>query len=487
MSATRLLFLLITLFHTIAVSAEPVYQPPGANLTYGNVTHGQRVLSATSNPAAAAADVYRGGGKATSGTVVSGVAGIEYGNVQELFDTIDDLSKGFEPSDPGGESGAAPENPKEPIDIGNIIDTNAPNFNEIVDDIAKEVTAQAAILALISVEGYGKAFVSADIPFVIGTELLGGAWTLGVNWSGTSKAYGFVRPIEFDFDKVLEDIKNDYDPSQTPDGKPRLYDVSGDVNILVDQATGSYGINFANDSSFLTKAVKTFELSVGYGWLAKQSKQGNLFLGIEGKYYNVGLSRFSVRFGDFTDSEEIFDSLRNSNFVHDKGFGVDFGTLWVARNYQLGATLTNINEPKFEYPDVDISSYSDQVVISFLQKDKHYTMERQLKIEASYFTTNRKLTVNLGLDANNVEDPVGDDFQWLTMSAGYVIDSWWLPGVRFGYRQNLAGTELKYLSVGVTAFKILNIDIASSLEQVKINGTKLPQGLIASMGFDISF
>ena len=114
-------------------------------------------------------------------------------------------------------------------------------------------------------------------------------------------------------------------------------------------------------------------------------------------------------------------------------------------------------------------------------------MERQLKLEASYFTTNRRWTVNLGLDANDVEDPVGDDFQWFTLSAGYATDSWWLPGVRFGYRQNLAGTELKYLGVGVTAFKILNIDIASSLDQVTINGTKLPQGLIASIGFEISF
>ncbi len=45
---------------TVAAHAGPVYQPPGANLTYGDVTHGQRVLSATGNPAAAAADLARG-------------------------------------------------------------------------------------------------------------------------------------------------------------------------------------------------------------------------------------------------------------------------------------------------------------------------------------------------------------------------------------------------------------------------------------------
>ena len=37
---------------TLAANAGPVYQPPGANLTYGDVTHGQRVISAAGNPAA---------------------------------------------------------------------------------------------------------------------------------------------------------------------------------------------------------------------------------------------------------------------------------------------------------------------------------------------------------------------------------------------------------------------------------------------------
>jgi len=485
MSVIRLATALSALLLTIPASAEPVYQPPGANLTYGNVTHGQRILSTTSNPAAAAADVLRGGGKAASGTVVSVVAGIEYGNVQEIFDTIDELSKGFEPTDPGG--GVGPVNPIEPIDIGKIIDTNFPDFREVVGEVAKEVATQSAILAIIAAEGHGKAFVSADAPFVIGTEVLGGAWTFGVNWSGTSKALGLGHPIVFDFDQVLEDIKNNYDPSQTPDGRPRLYDLSGDVNIFVDQATGSYGINFANDSSLLTKAAKTLELSLGYSWLATKTEKGNLFFGIEGKYYDLALSRLSVRFGDITDSQELFDSIRNSEFKNDQGFGFDFGTLWVGGNYQLGATLTNINEPKFEFPDVDLSPYTNPKAIEILLRDKTYTKERQLKLEASYFTTNRRWTVNLGLDANDVEDPVGDDFQWFTFSAGYATDSWWLPGVRFGYRQNLAGTELKYLGVGVTAFKILNIDIASTLDQVTIDGTKLPQGLIASIGFDISF
>lgn len=434
-------------------------------------------------------------GKAKSGMAASFAVGIEYGNVQELFDKIDELSKAFAPtepddggpSDPGGGGDPTLENPKEPIDIGMIIDTRFPNYNEIVDRIAKEVSIRAAILALIAAEGYAKAFISVDAPFVLGTEKLGGFWTFGINWSGTSKAIGLVQPIAFDYKQVIEDLKSKYDPSLTPGDQPRLYDVPGDVNIFIDPNTGNYGVNFSNDSTLLTKAAKTFELSLGYSWLAKKTSKGNLFLGIEGKYYNLELSRVSARFGDITDSEELFDSIRSSEFESDQGIGFDLGMLWAGDNYQLGTILTNLNQPKFEYPAVDLSPYTSRYIIEYLQRDRTYTMERQLKLEASYFMANRSWSFNIGVDVNETEDPVGDDFQWLTLSAGYATDSWWVPGVRFGYRQNLAGTERKYIGAGVTVLKIVNIDIASSLDQVSIRGTNLPQGLIASIGFDIRF
>ena len=195
----------------------------------------------------------------------------------------------------------------------------------------------------------------------------------------------------------------------------------------------------------------------------------------------------SFRFGDITDSQELFDSIRDSDFEDDQGFGLDLGVLWVGSGYRLGATVTNVNQPKFEYPSVDLSTYSDSEIIRLLENDKIYIKERQLKLEASFFSPNGRWTFNLGLDANDLEDPVGDEFQWFTASAGYATDSWWLPGVRFGYRQNLVGTELSYLGVGVTAFRVVNIDLASAFDTVEIDGEDLPQGLLVSIGVDISF
>ena len=139
---------------TIAVSASagPVYQPPGANLTYGDVTHGQRLLSAAGNPAAAAADLARveGDGRRRGGIVTSFVAGIEYGGLQELFDAVDALSRAYAPSPPGtgGGPGQVPKPPDTGIDIGPI-DPIFPDLQMIIDAAAQELGTQLAILAFV--------------------------------------------------------------------------------------------------------------------------------------------------------------------------------------------------------------------------------------------------------------------------------------------------------------------------------------------------
>jgi hypothetical protein len=468
-------------------SGTPVYQPPGANLTYGDVTHGQRVSSAMGNPAAAAANLDRFGEKATGGMAASVTAGLEYGNVQEIFDFIDMVAEAFKPSDedpgepppPGQDPGDKPG-----IEIGDIIDELDPDFVAMVQDVAKEVAVRAALLALMISEGYAKAFVSGDLPVVIGKEILGGAWTFGVNLSGTSKAYGIADPIEFDADAVLDELETRFAGILIDKGVP--IELLGDVELTI-TPTGRVLIALSNDSLMLTKAATTAEFGVGYSRRVWPTARGSLFLGGEGKFYQMRLSRIDIRLGDITDSDEVFDAIRRDDYRTDFGFGLDIGALWVSNIYQLGATLTNANEPEFLFPAADESVYSDPTIIDLLRRDQSYTMERQIRLESSVFTPNRRWTLNMGLDANAVPDPMGDDFQWLSVSGGYSTESWWIPGVRVGYRKNLAGSELSYLGVGVTAFKVLNIDVASALDTVHISGMNLPQGLMASIGFQINF
>ena len=467
--------------------AGGVFQPPGANLTLGDVTHGQRVQSASSNPAAAAADVARAGQQATRGMVVTAAAGLEYGNVQEIFDLYDRVSQAFRPSDPG--SGASPpgqepgDKPDDGINIGDIIDQIDPDLRESIDALVDELTVQAALLAFIRTEGYAKAWLSADAPFVVGSEYLGGTWTFGISWSGSSRAYGLVEPIQFDADEALRRLRGWIDT--LPPLRPRAVALSDEV--IITPAQNGVFLQIDNDSSILVKSTQTTELNLGYSRPVWSSDSGSLFLGAEARLYLKRLSRLSARYGDITDSEELFDAIRDAEFRSDQGVGVDVGTLWVARNYQLGLQLTNVNEPTFVFPDVNLAPYRSETAIAALRRDQVYKMDRQATLEASSFTEDRRWAVHVGIDLDPATDPLGDRFQWATLSVGFSRDSFWLPNARIGVRRNLSGTELTYAAIGFTAFKYINFDIASALDTVSINGRDLPQGLMASMGFQIAW
>ena len=306
-----------------------------------------------------------------------------------------------------------------------------------------------------------------------------------MNWSGTAKAFGIAHAIEFDEEAALLALEEWF--AQLPINRPEVIALPEQVLLTVDPVTNAVRFALENDSSMVTKSSLMTELNVGYSRRAWSNSKGSLYLGAEAKLYLMRLSRLSVRFGDITDTEALFDAIRDQDFRDDNRLGVDIGALWVADNYQIGVQLTNVNEPNFEFPEVDLSPYSNDGIIGFLQDDQSYTMDRQLKFEASLFTSDRRWSAHLGLDADPAADPMGDDFQWMTLSAGFTTDSWWIPGGRIGYRQNLAGTELKYLSIGLTAFKIVNFDIASALDTVSIDGTTLPQGLMGSIGFQIAW
>jgi len=478
----------LLLFIASSAIAGPVYHPPGTNLIYGDVTHGQQAQSASSNPAAAAAEHARRSDKPLRGAAVSASGGLEYGNLDNLFDFYDSVTGAYEPSDPGigGGPGQDPgDKPDGGIDLDEIWDLLDPDVQGTIEAVAKEVATQAVLLAAIRENGYGKTWLSADVPLQFGKEHFGGIWSFDVGWSGASKSFGVVQPIEFDQDAALITLQEWI--RDNPNNLPSDLNLSDSVLVGIDALTNVVRFALNNDSSLLSKATQTTALGFGYSRLGWSNEKGSLYLGAEAKLYLMRLSRISVRFGDITDSAELFDAIRDSQFRNAERAGVDIGALWVAGNYQLGIQLANINEPKFSFPAVDLDPYEDDEIINFLQRDQTYIMDRQVKLEASLFSSDRRWSAHLGLDADPATDPLGDDFQWLTLSSAYQTESRWIPSLRFGYRENLTGTEMKYVGVGFTAFRFVNFDLSSALKTVRIDDKNLPQGIMASIGFQISW
>jgi hypothetical protein len=473
-----------------AAVAAPVYQPPGANLTFGDVTYGSQALSAAGNPAAGAANHARAAeasAEPRGGLAMSAVAGLEFGNVDEFFAFIDKFALGNKPTDP---QPPTPENPiyapGRGIEIGTIIDICCPDLEEMVANIEREARNRSALLGLIKFDAYVKTFESIDLPVLFGSKAAGGVWTMAINASRTSKSYGVVdSSIEFDRLAALADLTSQY--NLMPGDAETMFDIAGDVDVLVDASSGLTRILVDNDSALVTKAAQTNEISVSYGRELPVDGGRRLFVGAALNYYDRRLSRVIARFGDITDTEAIFDSIRNADFISDRGFGLDVGILWTSERFQLGANWTNINQPEFTYPEADLSAYRDAAVVQQLTEDRSFVMTQQLKLEASLFMRDSRWSLHFGVDANAMQDPTGDDFQWFTVSGGWTSSSNWLRNARVGYRRNLAGSRLGYFTGGFTAFKWFVADLAVEIDRVDIKDSTLPRGAILSLGFQIDF
>ncbi len=457
--------------------------------TSGCVTQSKPLTATILNPATAAADSSLVGEKGGMGLSV--FASVESGDVEEIFDSIDQLSLAFEPTDLLSQitelpPGQFPEiKPEGGIEVGDLIDAINPDLVALIQSVGDEITSYVEpVLNTIASEGYSKVLVSADLPITINAKALGGSWSMGVNWSGTAKSFVVADIIDFDPQQAIDFLQNAY--NGLPVSGTETFDLPGDIGITIDP-TGQASFQVNNDSLLLTKAAETTAFSVGYSRRVWPADRGGLYLGVEATSYQMSLSRVDLRLGDITDSDEIFDSIRNADFVSDNGFDFDVGLLWAANNYRFGAMVRNINEASFEFPAANEAVYSDLDIIDFLRQDRVYTMERQLTLEGSIFSGNRRWIINLAYDVNAVPDPMGDDYQWASVSGAYLTDSWWIPGIRASYRQNMAGTELSYVGVGVTLLKVVNVDVTSTLDTVIIEGHELPQGLMASIGFQLNF
>ena len=95
--------------------------------------------------------------------------------------------------------------------------------------------------------------------------------------------------------------------------------------------------------------------------------------------------------------------------------------------------------------------------------------------------------LNFAADTSPVHDPVANQLQWMTVSAAYATNNWIIPGVRVGYRKNLAGSQLSAATVGFTLFKTLHLDAAYGLETIDVDGQPQPRMAQLNLGLDLLF
>lgn len=472
--------------------AEPIYHPGGPKLTFGGMTHRQLTVSDMGNPAHPASLPYPEGDSSLYGAGLSIGLGIEYDGNDNLFKLLDQaggdgaLGDGDDSTPDDGQGSGS--NLKDLIDSiiaqQNPTDAQIAELQVLVDEIAVKAISLGSFIAA-SVTGLNaKAFVSADVPILISNDSIG-AWTFGANTSVTTNLRGINDPITFDSDVALQALQNIYNLDET--SGITTYDLSGGASVTVDPATGEATFLFDNNSATVTRAAQITELSVGYSRKIWQQEDNKIYVGVKPKVFDVGLSNSFVFISNIENAKDIFDALDKSQFNYTQDFGVDLGAIWSGKQYQVGATLTNINEPDFQFPAIDLSSITNPDIKNAILNSQTYVMERQLKLDAGFITPDGAWGLNFGLDVNAVPDPMLDDYQWVSVGAGFASDNWWLPGARLGVRKNMVGTELTYVTAGVTVFNIVNLDLATTTDTIVINGSTVPRGLIVNIGAQLLF
>jgi len=466
---------LVVLSTGIAV-AEPVYLPSGPQLTFGGMTHRRMTVSSMDNPAIDTS-LDQTSSRYTIGAAIG--TGIEYDGNDNLFKLLNQAGSDSALVPGGGGTGGSTGGQG-----GINIDINNPDLQALIDGVKTKATNLGIFLATVVTGVNAKAFAAADIPVLISNNTLGGAWTFEANYSITTNLRGLLDPIEFDSSKALAQLQTAFHknlPTTT-----QTYDLTGGASVTVNP-DGTTKFRFENNSGTVTRAAQVTEFSLGYSRKVWQKEDNRIYIGIRPKIYSVGLSSTAIPIADIKNAKSIFNALDKSSFKYEQGFGLDLGAIYTGKQYQLGATLTNINEPSFQYPAADLSGFTSQKIINEIRARETYTMQRQLKLEGGIISSTGAWGLNVGLDANAVPDPMGDDYQWLSIGTGFASGNWWLPGVRLGVRKNLAGTALTYITAGLTVFNIVNLDIASTTNTVVINNQTVPRSLIANLSVQFAF
>ena len=441
----------------------PVYHPYGPNLTYGAVSNGQTIMSDITNPAAGAATMDKKGGGFRFGVLSNVGFGYEFGAIDNMYDeldlVIDDLSNNFANVD-----------------------------NKVAAEVEQSVINANDLLSRVQEDGYAKAFISFNVPLmpvVISANALGGSLVFDANFSGIAKMSAFSDPISF----TGVDVTNAQNFITANLGGEPAQGTFGDLTIDINGLNVTYDVD--NDSSMVARLAGGGELALGYSTEIMPFIGGKVFAGVRGKYYRVTLLQDAERVASTnTDSENYFDDLDADDGETSTGVGVDVGVLWVSDHLRTGATVTNLNEPEFEYNAFNMTGYTDPTTIAILSElsNEKYVMEKQVTVEAALHSQNQNWVIAGSLDLNEIKGPTGDEYQWLAVSAAYATDSWLLPGIRAGYRVNQAGSELKYLTGGVTLVKSLNLDLAYSPDKVKDdNGDEVSRSIIFNLGLELTF
>jgi len=477
--------------------ADPVYLPSGSNLVYGPSSNNQSIMSSIANPAAPAAQLSREESQYRFGLINLGV-GYELGKVDDMYNQIDSTQQIMQTPISNTDLQSLYTSACATPDCSGAGEMTAltNNIVSFVNSSAQVATLNNTVLPALQKDGKASVFFGGHAPLtplVVSRKGWGGSFVLNANVSAIANMTFVQDPFALNT-AAANLLATSFANHMNTFGDPNTYtppDITGTLDndstmLLKGAAVGELGLGYSRQIfSRSAPAVQEGEPEPG-ALSADQLKAGTLTAGLRVKYYVVRLARSAQRVVATANSQDTFNDV-NFNYTDSTGFGLDVGTLWTSKRYRAGAWINNLNKPSFKYGAVDLTGYTNPTVIGQLSASETYEMKPQLQLEGAIYSESQNWVINTALDANAVPDPVGREFQWATVSAGYATTKWLVPGIRVGYRKNLAGSKLSYATAGLTLFKALTLDVAYGMQKISYEGKKYPRSAMINLGTQLTF
>ncbi len=420
-----------------AAHANDPFQSIGASITTGNISLQQNMSSISNNPAAASYFTQNESGLMVNILPPIG-AGYEVGQIDSLIDELDEL-----------------------IDI-------LENDNLTAQDALDAKDRFDPFLELASTDGLVKVAGHAGIPLFpilyVSSEF--GTFTLNAKINGSLRS------------TVIDD------------------------NIDIIGFNDSFVIN--TSAAVYVKSAGLTQFSVGYSRPVWKFNEGVLHAGTTLNINRLSLSKNIISLAGLEDGENIGDAIKDdyeNNEQSSINLSSDLGALWVDANYSLGLSIKDINAPEYDYKSLTSDCSQEQgisldnclvaqeaIAQGKINGQEIYIANAQATFEASAWLGNEnKWLLHTAIDLNDKNDPLGDVYQWASVSVSTQFNNWVIPSLRIGYSQNLAGTELSYYSVGMTLFKRAQLDVRWSSDSVDVDGSTTPRSAFFSFSIQSQF
>ena len=420
-----------------AAHANDPFQAAGTSITTGSISFQQNMSSISNNPAAASYFMQNNSGLVLNILPPIG-AGYEVGQIDSLIDELDEL-----------------------IDI-------LENDNLTAQDALDAKDRFEPFLKLASQDGLLKVAGHAGIPlfpiFYFNSKL--GTFTVNAKINGSLRS------------TVIDD------------------------NIDIIGLNDSFIIN--TSAAVYVKSAGLTQLSAGYSRPMWKLDKGVLHAGATLNINRLSLSKNLISLAGLEDGENIGDAIEDDyekNQQSSTNLSVDMGALWVNTNYSMGLSIKDINAPKYDYKTLTSDCSQEQgmsldnclvaqeaIAQGKITGQETFVANAQATFEASAWLGNEnKWLVHTAIDLNDKNDPLGDVYQWASISASTQFNNWVIPSLRVGYSQNLAGTELRYYSVGMTLFKRAQLDVKWSSDSVEVDGRTIPRSAFFSFSIQSQF